>query len=322
MRHAALQPSEPAQVLAAPARRIAVQVVADRRPHLGRRVVVPLGIERLERRGHDADDAVLAIAHDQRAPDDRRIGAETAPPQLVAEEQHPPVIRTVVLGGEAASERRTDAHHVEVVPAHADGRHPLRLAARDQRRHPRAHHRELLEAAAPLAPVEHGREADVAREPLGVAIADGHEPLGIRIRQRAQEDGVDHGEDGGVGADAERQRDQRRGGEAGRAPQHAEAVAQVLPQHLEKRQAALIAPGLGNLRVAAELEPRGAPRRGGIEAARSVTLLEHLEMEAQLLAQLGRRARPIPKAPAARATSSRSLMAVPRSAAPRPAGAP
>ena len=107
-RDAALQPPESAQVLAAPARRVAVQVVADRRPHLGRGIEVPLGVERLERGGHDTHDPVLEVAHDQRAPDDRRIGAEAAAPETIAEKQHAPVIRAVVVGGEAAPERRTD----------------------------------------------------------------------------------------------------------------------------------------------------------------------------------------------------------------------
>ena len=54
------------------------------------------------------------------------------------------------------------------------------------------------------------------------------------------------------------------------------AVADVLPERLEERQAALIAPGLGDLRLAAEFEPRRAPRGGGIEAGGAMARLEHL----------------------------------------------
>ena len=38
------------------------------------------------------------------------------------------MIGTIVLGGEAAAERRADVHHLAVVPAHAHGRHAFRLS--------------------------------------------------------------------------------------------------------------------------------------------------------------------------------------------------
>ena len=41
-------------------------------------------------------------------------------------------------------------------------------------------------------------------------IADRHQPLGVRHRQRAQEQRVDEREDGGVRADAKRQREYHR----------------------------------------------------------------------------------------------------------------
>ena len=72
----------------------------------------------------------------------------------------------------------------------------------------------------------------------------------------------------------------------GRAPQHAEPVPHVLPERVDKRQAALVAPRLGDLGLASELQPRGAPRRRGVEPAGAVTLFEHLEVEPQLLAEL------------------------------------
>ena len=52
-----------------------------------------------------------------------------------------------------------------------------------------------------------------------------HELVGVRVRQRAQEHGVDDGEHGDVGADAERERQQRRDGEGGLAHELTERVA-------------------------------------------------------------------------------------------------
>ena len=51
----------------------------------------------------------------------------------------------------------------------------------------------------------------------------------------------------------------------GRPAEHAEAVPDVLPQRFQERQAALIAPRVCDLRLAAEREPRRAPRRGRVE---------------------------------------------------------
>jgi hypothetical protein len=42
-----------------------------------------------------------------------------------------------------------------------------------------------------------------------------HQPLRFRIRQRFEQYGIKHAEDGGVGPDAERECEHRHGGEAG-----------------------------------------------------------------------------------------------------------
>src|ERR1043165_5941759 len=55
-----------------------------------------------------------------------------------------------------------------------------------------------------------------------------HQLAGIGKRQRPQEHGVDDAEDGGVGADAERERDRRDDAQAGRLHQHAQAKLYVL----------------------------------------------------------------------------------------------
>ena len=49
----------------------------------------------------------------------------------------------------------------------------------------------------------------------------------MRIRQRPQEHGVDHAEDGGVGADAEGERDDGDNAEGGRLDQHPDGVTEI-----------------------------------------------------------------------------------------------
>ena len=65
-----------------------------------------------------------------------------------------------------------------------------------------------------------------------------HEALRIRVRQRPQDDGVHDGEDGAVGADAERKGRDRDAGKPRRAPEPAPGEPQVLSergQHMDGR---------------------------------------------------------------------------------------
>ena len=58
----------------------------------------------------------------------------------------------------------------------------------------------------------------------------GHESVGVGVRQRAEEHGVDDAEDGGVGADSDRQREHRRGNERRLVTQSPGSVDEVLPE--------------------------------------------------------------------------------------------
>ena len=61
-----------------------------------------------------------------------------------------------------------------------------------------------------------------------VSVADTVKACGIGDRQRAQQDALHQGEDGGVSADAESERDDRCDGEPRRLAQLAQGVAHVL----------------------------------------------------------------------------------------------
>ena len=65
--------------------------------------------------------------------------------------------------------------------------------------------------------------------PAQVLNLNGHHALGVRVRERVQQDVLDDAENGGCRADAQRQRQHRQRGEAGLVAQAAEAVAEVLP---------------------------------------------------------------------------------------------
>ena len=56
------------------------------------------------------------------------------------------------------------------------------------------------------------------------------QPAGLAKRQRPQQHAIDDGKNGGVGADAERERQDGDEGKPGLAPQHTAGVADVLKQ--------------------------------------------------------------------------------------------
>jgi hypothetical protein len=195
------------------------------------------------------------------------------------------MVRPILVGRERPAERGADPEHVEIIRAHSHGGHALSFAVGDERGGPRTHDGNRLERSASRAVVHGGREPDVRRGPVGVAIAERDQPVWRRIRQRAKQRRVDNREDGGVGADAERQGEQRRGRESRSAREHPHRIAEVLHQHVNRGNAALIAPGLGNLGGAAQRQA-GRPRRLEIrQPARAMLLLQHVAMELQFFFQ-------------------------------------
>ena len=62
--------------------------------------------------------------------------------------------------------------------------------------------------------------------------------LRVSHREHAQDDGVDEGEDGGVGADTESQSEDGDGGEHGRVAKSAQGVTNVLEEGLQEGDAA------------------------------------------------------------------------------------
>jgi hypothetical protein len=61
-----------------------------------------------------------------------------------------------------------------------------------------------------------------------VLVEEFHQLLGIAHGQQAQHQRLDKAENSGIGADSEPEREERNGGESGRAPHHAQGVAKVL----------------------------------------------------------------------------------------------
>ncbi len=113
--------------------------------------------------------------------------------------------------------------------------------------------------------------------------------------QRLEQDAVDHAEDRGVGADAERKGDDGDHGEQGLMAQRTQRVAKVLSQHAQSLRAAHPAepPLVGGSTHApkmveiAEAPERFEPRRLRRHAAGDQLLDDFFEMKAELLLDVG-----------------------------------
>ena len=110
---------------------------------------------------------------------------------------------------------------------------------------------------------------------------------GIADGQIAKEQRIDEAEDGGVGADGERQRGDRDRGEQWRADERARGVANIADEVFQPGQPALIAALLHRLRDAARLQPRLSQRLVVRQAAPLQLVGEHFHMEPELLFHVG-----------------------------------
>ncbi len=116
-RHALLQPRDALELPLVP--RVPALLVRQQRPQ------VRVGIGKVEAAGHHADDGVRQVVERDRAAHDRRIGAERAPPEAVAQDRDGGRTFVILFGQERTAERRRHAEGPQY--AGRDRRAPERL---------------------------------------------------------------------------------------------------------------------------------------------------------------------------------------------------
>ena len=210
----------------------------QRRPHVARSVDAETRAAARRRSGRSPRRASTRLA------DDRRIGAEALTPQPVGEDApRGPVPDELLLVGEVASERRLHAERRKQARRRRAGRHALGRA--DAARQVRvadgvpAHRRQqarLLLGMSWSSGTDDGHVEHALHRELAV---EDDERARVAIGQRPQQHAVDDAEDGGVGADAERQRDNRRRRHARRPAQHAQREPRHPSRALVRRRRAL-----------------------------------------------------------------------------------
>ena len=118
--------------------------------------------------------------------------------------------------------------------------------------------------------------------------SDGHQALGLRVRQRAEEDAVHQAEDRGGSADPQGDGERGRRGEDRRAAETAQSILRVLPEALEQGQSAHAPHVLFDQRRVAELAARAAASLPGRHPGGAVQLRAHGEVALHLLVNFPR----------------------------------
>jgi hypothetical protein len=204
-------------------------VWTKRQPDFG----VATKFQESESRGQHAHHLVRAAVERNAAPDDRRITPEPPLPEAVRDDDHGPGRGSVFGGEERAAPSRRDAQQFEEVRRRDGVLHLFRLvgceveSAQRPRRHA-VEHLILLLNISKIRQRERQRHQPL-RRPCG---RQQHETIGVCEGKRSKQHGISYAEQRGVGADPERQRDER-GDRHRRSPQQrADGVANVVQQCL------------------------------------------------------------------------------------------
>jgi hypothetical protein len=150
----------------------------------------------------------------------------------------------------------------------------------------RSDHPEVVERLRALAPGDEvGRGDHVSHGAAAVGLPNRNDAIGLVIGQRFEQHGADDAEDCGRGTDAERQRDERGSGEAGRPPQYAKAVTDIAERVLEQSGPNLISHALPRPFDTAELQHRLAARFCGAQTRPAQLLGLLIEVEANFFVE-------------------------------------
>ena len=187
----------------------------------------------LKARRKYAHDGVTLLVQRDRPAQHVRVAAKSALPEAVSENGRPGAVRRVLFPGEVASHGRPDAEQWKKIRRHCAGHDSFRRSGPCE-----SHVAATVggDARRRLALGFDFNERGAANEGAGAArpvCAQLHQLAGFGIGQRPEQDGIDHAEDGGVRADAQREREHGDRGEAGILQQQTEGVAKIVKHSKE-----------------------------------------------------------------------------------------
>jgi hypothetical protein len=203
------------------------------------RFPVPVGpvspADVLKARRQNADDPEGTAGEADASSDHRRVAIEAPHPQAVAEDHHlVPALQLVVrfelaaedrLAAEQLEESGGDLHAAELFGP--GGIPELEIAAKVC-----GQALEGLQLRAIVTKIRR-RHREVRR--VRRLLEQPEEAVGLRIRERSNQHALHGAENRGVGANRQRQGEDRRRGKAGRSAKQPDGVAQVVAERLEDR---------------------------------------------------------------------------------------
>ena len=136
------------------------------------------------------------------------IRSEHTPPERVAEHDDSWRSEDGFIGLESSAETRIGLEHREQLGGCADARHALRLARSCVGEIDTAVGRQRRNRAGFRLPVLIGRNRDAIEPAVGIDLPEHRDLLRILIGERIEDDRPDDAEEGGVRADAQRERQQ------------------------------------------------------------------------------------------------------------------
>src|SRR5262245_32506284 len=197
-----------------------------------------IGLERILL-AHHADNHEARAVELNAFADDSRIIGEAATPERLAENHHSIVNRLFFFWQKVATEYRLKAEQWKQVLRNQHALRLYRLTVAGQLRfsvtfiRKSRHSLKRLRLRAPIQKIRIFAYGAGAAN-VGLRLPDHDQPIRVSKRQRTYQHSIDNAEDRRIRANAQRQRERCHGREALALEQHSYAVAQVLPDGLER----------------------------------------------------------------------------------------
>jgi hypothetical protein len=179
---------------------------------------------------HHSDDAALTAVRLNRRVEHVATSAEACLPEFVREQDDCVVAFEIFIGSEEPPEGGLDTKGLQCRGRSREAGDFFGLPVEDHIEPRRPRHAEVLERAIALAPRHEVCRRDNVARPVArdVVFPDDDKAIGIRIGQRLENHAADNAENGGGGADAQCQREDRGDGEPRRAQERANGKPQIL----------------------------------------------------------------------------------------------
>ena len=176
----------------------------------------------------DADHHVRIAAQRDGFAQNLRIAGKAPLPATLAEDHHLLAFRQVLLLCERTSAQHRRAEEAEEVGTHLGGLKLFRKCASCQVDDAVTEGRHVLHDAGLFPPVLEFGGRRAGSRAIGKGVQEKDQAVRVGKRRGLQQDRVDHGENGGVGSDAERQRQYGGGCEPGTLAECAQRVLEIL----------------------------------------------------------------------------------------------